>query len=149
MIGGLVDEIKDLQVLNVKENFFKTALNEETYVDTLLAYNRRRVANFEKERQDWLRRFEMVRVKPEEQHRSEWELRQLKDSIAILQKDLSDNRLRLFEERQQILKLQAENEQLERRGQMEQKAADVLISHCTPVEQTIVYNAGKKPGRNK
>jgi hypothetical protein len=148
MLGGLVDEIKELQDLGVKENFFKNALNEETQVDSFLAYTRDRVAQFEKERFDWLKRYEMIRVKAEDEHKVEWETRQVREAIALMQKDLSDNRMRLFEERQLVLKLQNENNQLTRKHGLDQKVMNTLVAHCNPIEQTVIYSKGNKPSRS-
>lgn len=145
MLGGLVDEVKTLQDLGVKENFFKNALNEETQVDSFLAYTRDRVAQFEKERFDWLKRYEMIRVKAEDEHRLEWDTRQVREAIALMQKDLSDNRMRLFEERQLILKLQNENNQLKRKNGLDQQVMNTLVAHCNPIEQTVIYSKGNKP----
>lgn len=147
MLGGLVDEVKDLQELGVKENFFKNALNEEVQVDSLLAYNRDRVANFERERFDWLNRYEMIKPKPQDEHRTEWETRQTRENLALLQKDLSDNRMRLFEERQVILKLQNENNQLKKKHGLDQEVMNTLVNYCNPIEQTVIYSKGKKPSR--
>jgi hypothetical protein len=43
---------------NAKEDFFKTALNEETQVNSLTAYYRQKIASFEAERFEWMTRFE-------------------------------------------------------------------------------------------
>jgi hypothetical protein len=145
MLGGLVQQVETVQELGVKENFFKNALNEECHVDSLLAYNRNRVAKFEDERLEWLRRYEMLKPRPEDEHRMEWDVRELKDQIALLQKDLSDNRVKLFEERQLILKAQSENAQLKKRANLDQQVAATLVAHCNPIEQTVVYNKGQKP----
>jgi hypothetical protein len=134
---------------SVKANFFKNALNEETQVDSLLAYHRQRIANFENERGDWLQRYEQIKIRPEESHRTEWELRQLKDSIAQLQKSLSDGRVRLFEERQLIMKIQNENTQLKKKANIDQQVKSTLVTHCNPIEQTVVYQKGHKPGSLK
>ena len=46
------------------------------------------------------------------QHKLQWELRQKDDEIAELQKAISDMQVFLFQEREQVLKLYAENDRL-------------------------------------
>jgi coiled-coil domain-containing protein 77 len=48
----------------------------------------------------------------EDQHKAQWELRQKDDEIAELQKAVSDMQVFLFQEREQVLKLYAENDRL-------------------------------------
>lgn len=51
--------------------------------------------------------FSMIR-----QHKMQWELRQREEEIAELQKALSDMQVYLFQEREQVLRLYAENDRL-------------------------------------
>jgi len=128
-----------------REDLFKTALNEETEVDSLLAYYRERIANFEKERFEWIGRFEQVKLSQEEKHRTEWDLRRAKDEIADLQRALSDARLKIFEEKQLNLKLSSENAQLMERADLDKNKIGNLVNACNLVEQKIVFKRNEKP----
>ena len=128
-----------------KEDFFKTALNEETEVNSLLAYYRERISNFERERFEWLSRFEQVKLSQEQKHKLEWDVRRSKDEIADLQRALSDARLKLFEEKQISLKLSAENEQLLERADCDGRKIGELMNVCNPVEQKIIFKKNQKP----
>lgn len=46
------------------------------------------------------------------QHKTHWELRQREDEIVELQKALSDMQVYLFQEREHVLRLYAENDRL-------------------------------------
>jgi coiled-coil domain-containing protein 77 len=46
------------------------------------------------------------------QHKMQWEQRQREDEIAELQKALSDMQVYLFQEREHVLRLYAENDRL-------------------------------------
>ena len=46
------------------------------------------------------------------QHKIRWEVRQREEEIAELQKALSDMQVYLFQEREQVLRLYAENDRL-------------------------------------
>lgn len=46
------------------------------------------------------------------QHKIQWELRQREEEIAELQKALSDMQVFLFQEREHVLRLYAENDRL-------------------------------------
>lgn len=82
-----------------KEDFFKTALNEETEVNSLIAYYRQKISAFEAERFEWMARFEQLKLSQEEKHKQEWDLKRSKNEIADLQRALSDSRVKLFEEK--------------------------------------------------
>ena len=144
MLGSLqhLEESK-----KTKEDFFKTALNEETEVNSLLAYYRQKIASFEQERFEWMSRFEQLKMSQEEQHNREWDLRRAKDEIADLQRTLSETRLKLFEERQLKLKVKAENEQLQDRADSDKRKISELMSVCNPVEQKVVFRKNRKPSK--
>jgi len=46
------------------------------------------------------------------QHKMQWEVRQREDEVAELQKALSDMQVYLFQEREHVLRLYAENDRL-------------------------------------
>jgi coiled-coil domain-containing protein 77 len=57
-----------------KERLFKLAYNEESEANTLLAFYRDRIHNFDLEREEWLQKLELVKMSQQEQHKTQWEL---------------------------------------------------------------------------
>lgn len=117
-----------------KEDFFKTALNEETEVNSLVAYYRQKISAFEAERFEWMSRFEQLKLSQAEKHKKEWDLKRSKNEIADLQRALSDSRVKLFEEKQTLLKVTAEKNQLELMMKDSKVKLGELMSVCNPVE---------------
>ena len=69
----------------------------------LLDYYRLRVENFEKERIDWMAKLEGQKLKFDEYHKKEWELRKLVDKIIELQFSLSESNIALNQERKKVI----------------------------------------------
>ena len=78
----------------------------------LLAYYRTRLGEFEQELSEAAARTSAIEVSHEELHRTQWELKVRHEEVAELQRALSDANVYLFDEREQVLKLQAENDQV-------------------------------------
>lgn len=53
--------------------FFKMACNDEDQVSTLLTFYREKVAAFDSRRQEWLDKYQVLKVSEEEKHILEWE----------------------------------------------------------------------------
>lgn len=102
----ILEKIQDID----KERLFKMAFNEENEVNTLLAYYRDRINAFDREREEWLQKLEVVKMSQEEHHRQTWELQKRRDEIAEFQRSLSEAKLSLYNERQLVLKLTREND---------------------------------------
>ena len=129
-----------------KNMFLKLAVNDENEINTLLTYYRARLADFDKERQEWLEKLEVNRTSQEEKHRSEWELQKRKDEISDLQKTISELKLSLFDERQQILKLKKENDLLRIKEVEDRKKISELLSMTNSVEEEVVMYKDLRPG---
>ncbi|MEW5301830.1 MAG: hypothetical protein WDW36_004665 [Sanguina aurantia] len=78
----------------------------------LLRYLKARIEDFEQERAAMLESVDRCGTTASELYRLDWENRQRTDEIRELQKALSDAHNFLFEERQRLLALQAENDAL-------------------------------------
>ncbi|OXB59786.1 hypothetical protein ASZ78_012098, partial [Callipepla squamata] len=78
----------------------------------LLEYYRKKIADFDEEHEDLVKRLERYKETYDEQHRLQWEVRQREEEIAELQKALSDMQVYLFQEREQVLRLYSENDRL-------------------------------------
>lgn len=131
-----------------KNMFLKLAVNDENEINTLLTYYRARLADFDKERQEWLEKLEVMRTSQEEKHRSEWELQKRKEEISDLQKNISEVKLSLFDERQQILKLKKENDLLKIKEIEDRKKISELLSMTNSVEEEVVMYKDLRPGNS-
>lgn len=78
----------------------------------LIEYYRKKIGEYDIEREEIFKRIESIKLTMDDQHKLQWELRQKDDEIAELQKALSDMQVFLFQEREQVLKLYAENDRL-------------------------------------
>ena len=129
-----------------KNLFIKLAINDENELNTLLTYYRARLADFDKERQEWLEKLETLRSSQEEKHRTDWELQKRKDEIADLQRTVSELKMSLFDERQQILKLKKENDFLKIKEIEDRKKISELLSLTNSVEEEVVMYKDLRPG---
>lgn len=130
-----------------KNMFLKLAINDENEMNTLLSYYRARLSDFDQERQDWLEKLETLRQSQEEKHKSDWELQKRKEEISELQKTISELKLSLFEERQQILKLKKENDLLKMKEIEDRKKIAELLSMTNSVEEEVIMYKDLRPGR--
>ncbi|OXB80443.1 UNVERIFIED_CONTAM: hypothetical protein H355_004276, partial [Colinus virginianus] len=78
----------------------------------LLEYYRKKIADFDEEHEDLVKRLERYKETYDEQHKLQWEVCQREEEIAELQKALSDMQVYLFQEREQVLRLYSENDRL-------------------------------------
>lgn len=78
----------------------------------LLEYYRKKIGEYDVERDDLIKKIDKFKQTLDDQHKLQWELRQRDDEIAELQKAISDMQVFLFQEREQVLKLYAENDRL-------------------------------------
>jgi coiled-coil domain-containing protein 77 len=69
-------------------------------------------ALFNQERQEYNQKLEDVAVAREDHYKLRWELNQRDTEIAELQKALSDAHVYLYDEREHVLQLQAECDEL-------------------------------------
>ncbi|KAF2979741.1 hypothetical protein EK904_012765 [Melospiza melodia maxima] len=72
----------------------------------LLDYYRRKIADFDEEHEELVKRLEKYKQTYDEQHQLQWEVRHLEEEIAELQKALSDMQVYLFQEKEQVTVLQ-------------------------------------------
>ncbi|XP_057185699.1 coiled-coil domain-containing protein 77 isoform X2 [Triplophysa rosa] len=105
----------------------------------LLEFYRQKVAQFDGEHEDLLQMLEKYRGTAEEQHKLQWEVRQREEEIAELQKALSDMQVYLFQEREQALRLYAENDRLKIRELEDRKKIQHLLALVGPDPGEITY----------
>lgn len=82
----------------------------------LLEYYRKKIGEYDIERDEIMKKLDKFKIALDDQHKLQWELRQKDDEIAELQKAISDMQVFLFQEREQVLKLYAENDRLKVRN---------------------------------
>ncbi|XP_041966220.1 coiled-coil domain-containing protein 77 [Alosa sapidissima] len=113
----------------------------------LLEFYRQKVAQFDGEHEDLLQMLEKYRSSTEDQHKLQWEVRQREGEIAELQKALSDMQVYLFQEREQALRLYAENDRLKIRELEDRKKIQHLLALVGPDVGEITYFHREPPNK--
>ena len=80
-------------------------------------------------------------------HRAKWDIRVKEEEIAELQRGLSDANIYLFDEREQVLKLQAENDQLKVQEMEDRRRIQHLLSLTQPVTQEVTFYRDARPSK--
>ncbi|XP_060892493.1 coiled-coil domain-containing protein 77 [Labrus mixtus] len=105
----------------------------------LLEFYREKVAQFDGEHEELLQMLEKYRGITEDQHKLQWEVRQREVEITELQNALSDMQVYLFQEREQSLRLYAENDRLKIRELEDRKKIQHLLALVGPDAGEITY----------
>lgn len=113
----------------------------------LLTYYRNRLREFETERTAMIKKMNAIEVSHEELHRTQWDLRVRQEEIAELQRALSDANVYLFDEREQVLKLQAENDQLKIQELEDRRRIQHLLALTQPVSQEVTFFRDCRPAK--
>ncbi|KAL2093899.1 hypothetical protein ACEWY4_011211 [Coilia grayii] len=113
----------------------------------LLEFYRQKVAQFDGEHEDLLQMLEKYKNTTEDQHKVQWEVRQREGEIAELQKALSDMQVYLFQEREQALRLYAENDRLKIRELEDRKKIQHLLALVGPDAGEITYFHREPPNK--
>ncbi|XP_022082623.1 coiled-coil domain-containing protein 77-like isoform X2 [Acanthaster planci] len=113
----------------------------------LLEYYRKKIAEFDGEHEDMLNRLEQYKMTYEQQHKLEWELRQREEEIVELQKALSDMQVYLFQERDHVLRLFAENDRLKIQELEDRKRIQHLLSLSSPAGPEVTYFHKEPPSK--
>ncbi|XP_029952282.1 coiled-coil domain-containing protein 77 [Salarias fasciatus] len=105
----------------------------------LLEFYRQKIAQFDTEHEELLQMLEKHRGITDDQHKLQWEVRQREGEIAELQNALSDMQVFLFQEREQSLRLYAENDRLKIRELEDRKKIHHLLALVGPDAGEITY----------
>ncbi|XP_029290528.1 coiled-coil domain-containing protein 77 isoform X2 [Cottoperca gobio] len=105
----------------------------------LLEFYREKIAQFDGEHEELLQMLEKYRGITEDQHKIQWEVRQREGEIAELQNALSDMQVYLYQEREQSLRLYAENDRLKIRELEDRKKIQHLLALVGPDAGEITY----------
>ncbi|XP_037308002.2 coiled-coil domain-containing protein 77 [Pungitius pungitius] len=105
----------------------------------LLEFYREKIAQFDGEHEDLLQMLDKYKGITEDQHKLHSEVRQREGEIAELQNALSDMQVYLFQEREQSLRLYAENDRLKIRELEDRKKIQHLLALVGPDTGEITY----------
>lgn len=95
-------------------------------------------------------RYEDINVsftRPFKLHRTKWDLRVRQEEIVELQNALSDANVHLFKEREQALRLLAENDQLKIQELEDRKKIQHLLALTKPVAQEVTFFRDCRPNK--
>ncbi|GFR40782.1 hypothetical protein Agub_g1396 [Astrephomene gubernaculifera] len=124
---GPTKEAKEARSAESKQLAAARAAEEQSTTE-LLAYYKSRLEGFEAERAELLSRLDQCAVQGSEKHTLEWETRKRSEEVRELQKALSDAHNFLFDERQRLLALQAENDELRLQEIQDRKTIQQLLA---------------------
>ncbi|XP_032077882.1 coiled-coil domain-containing protein 77 isoform X2 [Thamnophis elegans] len=113
----------------------------------LLEYYRKKIAEFDDEHEELVKRLETYKASYDEQHKLQWEMRQREEEIGELQKALSDMQVFLFQEREHVLRLYAENDRLKIRELDDRKKIQHLLALLGTDEGEITYFHQEPPNK--
>ncbi|XP_078482082.1 coiled-coil domain-containing protein 77 [Ciona intestinalis] len=105
----------------------------------LLEYYRKKVADFDNEHDEMVAKLDAYKVNYEDQHRMECELTQREQEISDLQKAISDLQVCVLQEREQVLRLYAENDRLKIREVGDRKRIQHLLALAGPAAAEVSY----------
>lgn len=113
----------------------------------LLEYYRKKIAEYDEEHESVVSKLDEYKVTYEEQHKMQWELRQREEEIVELQKALSDMQIYLFQEREHVLRLYAENDRLKIRELEDKKKIQQLLALSGTPDSEITYFHKEPPAK--
>ncbi|XP_064510672.1 coiled-coil domain-containing protein 77 isoform X1 [Pseudopipra pipra] len=106
----------------------------------LLEYYRKKIADFDEEQEDLVKRLERYKETYDNQHKLQWEVRQLEEEVSKLQKALSDMQVYLFQEREHVLRLHSENDRLKIRELEDRKKIQHLLTVMGADEEVTYFH---------
>jgi hypothetical protein len=101
--------------------------------------------DFESERADLLRRISSCSASASESHSLRCAAQKRAEEVRELQQALSAAHVHLFEERDRLLRLQAENDEFRLQEAEDRRRIQHLMSLTNPVDQEITLNRGAEP----
>eukprot|EP00158_Paraphelidium_tribonemae_P004873 Partr_v1_DN27025_c1_g1_i1_m28736 putative Coiled-coil domain containing 77 len=106
----------------------------------LLKYYKQRIERAEHDYRDALDALEKIKISHKDYHEISWELHQRTNEIASLQKALGDAQTYLFDERKQLLKALAENDELRIQELKDRKKIRYLLAmYGLPDQEETTY----------
>lgn len=111
----------------------------------LVDYYRMKIETFEKERLEYLSLLDSLKIKNEDQHKTEWELRRRKEEIVELEQALYEANITLNNERKKAIHYSNEIENCKLRKKEDHRRIKQLLQLAEPIEQTMKLYQGKPP----
>eukprot|EP00043_Microstomoeca_roanoka_P005664 m.57219 g.57219 ORF g.57219 m.57219 type:complete len:519 (+) comp13060_c0_seq1:211-1767(+) len=105
----------------------------------LLEFYRQKLAEFDSEHANMLAKLDKYKHACDEKNKLQWELAQREQEITELQKALSDMQVYLFQEREHVLRLYAENDRLKLQEIEDRKKIQKLLAMSQPLEHETTY----------
>lgn len=101
--------------------------------------------DFDVERQDLLDRISCCQASAAESHSLRCEVQKRSEEVRELQQALSTAHMHLFEERDRLLQLQAENDELRLHDMESQQRIQHLTALIDPINQAVTFNRDQDP----
>ena len=111
----------------------------------LLAFYKKQLDDGKREREELLARLDKCEVSHKDMHQIKWELQRRTEEIAELQRALSDSHVYLFDEREQLLRVYAEYDELRIREMEDRRRIQDLLALTRPVAQEVTYFRDCRP----
>jgi len=128
------ESVGNISIPSVGERLGKLRPSKE-----LLDYYRGKVAEFDNDHAEMQSKLDTYKRCYEDQHKVEWDMRQKEEEVCQLQKGLSDMQVFLFQERENVLRLYAENDRLKIQELDDRKKIQHLLSLTHPTDTEITY----------
>jgi len=113
----------------------------------LLEYYRKKIAEFDDEHEEMIQRMNKYKISHEDQQKMELELAQREQEIVDLQKAISDLQVCVLQEREQVLRLYAENDRLKIREVNDKKKIQHLLAIAGPAASEVSYFHKEPPSK--
>lgn len=122
-----------------------SGIEKEAEPDKMISFLQSRLNGFRDERAALLDRVDALVESRQEEHSLLWELKRSSEEVHTLQKALSDAHAFLFEERERLLTLQAENDELKIQELEDRKRIQHLLKLTAPYEEDVKFERGIRP----
>ncbi len=93
----------------------------------------------------WYEKLQQVRPKQELVHKVEWELKKRQEEKAELERTMQEMQQMLYAEREQIVKIKQETDQLKIKGKENRQLIAELLEKNNAVEQHVYYQKDAQP----
>ena len=110
-----------------------------------MEYYQQRCDEFVRLEEDYLARIQSLETSVEEKHRARWQYLRAESEVEDLQQALSDAKLALFDEKERVVQLTAENDALKIQELEDRQRIQQLLSLTQPVTEEVTLLKDKVP----
>eukprot|EP00116_Pleurobrachia_bachei_P000739 sb/3461001/ len=149
---GAADEQQSSQwQITQKEEELSALQKAISDLQVCLFQEREQLAEYDTDRETMMEKLENFKGAADEQQSSQWQITQKEEELSALQKAISDLQVCLFQEREQVLKVHAENDRLKiRELEDRQKIQHLLSLNSGPTSQhSTTYFVTNPPIKSK